>query len=677
MNGSPVHSFPSLFLRQAAVVMDASLELLGEIDALLKEENHKDALIKCDRVLKIAPNDADVLRIKLVCHIDQAQYTEALALLDSRADLSSSCAFERAYCLYSLHRNAEALAVLQEGGDTSQHALLAAQVHYRLGGHSEAARLLREAAESAPPSAELNTNVLAALISAGRSREALEHAEGVEESGFELYYNRACAAIEVGELTEAKRLLGLALTTCREALDTDEYTDQEIEVELGVLTAQAAYVDQQRGDTEEASKAYEVLHSFKHEMEPAVSAVTANNIVAMRGGDHDLFDSWKKCKGNVYNEELTRKATSKQRRAFLFNGALLSMYMNKNAQTKELLAILSSEFPGSSDPALIHAAMAVRSKQKSNEAEQILTEAAANSDDPRPALTLAQLQLRAKQPELAVSTLETISTLSSSLAMVGSRVSLYERLGNIDAAAKALEGAGEAPALLQSSANFYVRHGRWREAAKAYKRLLDANPRDLQVLAGLIVATSHFDADAAHDLKCKLDTCFALDQDEDMPELDAEQLEQASLPRAGSRARDDPARKRDASASGDTPSDPATARPKKKRRSRKKVILPKGFDPEHPGPPPDPERWLPKQERSNYRARRKDKRSGISRGPQGSTAGQARPADRTTTNLKTTSEEERVRAKAADEAKARSEAAQAAAVASGGAGKKKGKKGKR
>ena len=30
-----------------------------------------------------------------------------------------------------------------------------------------------------------------------------------------------------------------------------------------------------------------------------------------------------------------------------------------------------------------------------------------------------------------------------------------------------------------------------------------------------------------------------------------------------------------------------------------------------PGPPPDPERWLPKRERSNYRQRKKDKRAGM------------------------------------------------------------------
>jgi SRP72 RNA-binding domain len=42
-------------------------------------------------------------------------------------------------------------------------------------------------------------------------------------------------------------------------------------------------------------------------------------------------------------------------------------------------------------------------------------------------------------------------------------------------------------------------------------------------------------------------------------------------------------------------------KPKRKRKPR----YPKNFDPENPGPAPDPERWLPKHERAEFRKRRK------------------------------------------------------------------------
>lgn len=53
---------------------------------------------------------------------------------------------------------------------------------------------------------------------------------------------------------------------------------------------------------------------------------------------------------------------------------------------------------------------------------------------------------------------------------------------------------------------------------------------------------------------------------------------------------------------GGAPTGPK-ARSRRRRSSRKKR-LPKGFDPENPGPPPNPERWLPKWQRSDYKKKR-------------------------------------------------------------------------
>ena len=51
----------------------------------------------------------------------------------------------------------------------------------------------------------------------------------------------------------------------------------------------------------------------------------------------------------------------------------------------------------------------------------------------------------------------------------------------------------------------------------------------------------------------------------------------------------------------------AAAHSKRRRKRKRKPRYPKGFDPESPGPPPDPERWLPKHERSDFKRRKKGK----------------------------------------------------------------------
>ena len=42
---------------------------------------------------------------------------------------------------------------------------------------------------------------------------------------------------------------------------------------------------------------------------------------------------------------------------------------------------------------------------------------------------------------------------------------------------------------------------------------------------------------------------------------------------------------------------------KQKKKRKKKIRYPKNFDPKHPGPMPDPERWLPKMQKKKYKAK--------------------------------------------------------------------------
>ena len=87
-------------------------------------------------------------------------------------------------------------------------------------------------------------------------------------------------------------------------------------MELGILTAQLAYINQRMGEEEAAMKAYAQLFSFKAELDPAVAAIAGNNMVALRG-TRDLFDSWKKCRANIASEAQLKKLTKRQRCATL------------------------------------------------------------------------------------------------------------------------------------------------------------------------------------------------------------------------------------------------------------------------------------------------------------------------------------------------------------------------
>lgn len=448
-----------------------------------------------------------------------------------------------------------------------------------------------------------------------------------------------------------------------------------------MLTAQSAYVDQMRGDRAGAEAAYQTLFAFKADLDPAVTAVAANNMIAIHGS-HDLFDSWKKCKANLA-DSLVKKLTPAQRLAFLCNGALLSLHMNKPDQCKQLLTTIESEFPASEFPPLLRAALLHRAKDPKR-CEEALEAAAASAASPTAALlTLAQLQLKANEPKRALATLGRVTALKDTAGMVGTLVSIHEKLGDADAAVACFEGATE-PSLLRAAASFFSRHGKWRDAAAAHQRVLDANPRDLESLAGLIIATSHYDAALANEHYARLEVLCPPPEEEEVDMVDALELEQAALPKFAGSASGGGLGKRAPSANPAAADDDdddrgadggSGARARKKRKRRKPPRYPKGFDPENPSatPAPDPERWLPKRERSTYRQRKKDKRAGVSRGPQGSATGAARVDAKATTNIQVLSESERAKRKAEEESAARAAAAAEAAAAAGRNKKNKGK----
>jgi signal recognition particle subunit SRP72 len=69
-------------------------------------------------VLSIDPAAVPAFQTLLFLYLQTDAYTSALALVESPpSGAASSLDFERAYCLYRLHREKEALAVLDGLGD--------------------------------------------------------------------------------------------------------------------------------------------------------------------------------------------------------------------------------------------------------------------------------------------------------------------------------------------------------------------------------------------------------------------------------------------------------------------------------------------------------------------------------------------------------------------------------
>jgi len=129
------------------------------------------------------------------------------------------------------------------------------------------------------------------------------------------------------------------------------------------------------------------------------------------------------------------------------------------------------------------------------------------------------------------------------------------------------------------------------ESFKLYLEHVDGS--DTEALCGLIKALATSDPETAEEYAQRLK----------VPDwvVDPEELELQPIPKVSQYIK-----------VGGGVADEAR-KPKRKRKPR----YPKGFDPANPGPPPDPERWLPKRDRTEQKNKLKKKDKYLARGPQG------------------------------------------------------------
>ena len=155
--------------------------------------------------------------------------------------------------------------------------------------------------------------------------------------------------------------------------------------------------------------------------------------------------------------------------------------------------------------------------------------------------------------------------------------------------------------IMQEAASFKPKHGREKEAACLYEELVKIH-KSLQALIGLVTTATHVDVDKAESYEKQLKPLLGLKG------VDVESLERTSgAKHVQSDSHVEVTKAYEESKNED----------KAKKKRKRKPRYPKGFDPANPGPSPDPERWLPKRERSSYRPKRKDKRASQVRGSQG------------------------------------------------------------
>ncbi|KAG6877573.1 hypothetical protein C0993_005987, partial [Termitomyces sp. T159_Od127] len=157
--------------------------LFASLCAQIDGGHMRNAIKTCDKILRIDPADPDAHKTKLFLLLHTEQYDAALPLAHHR--------FERAYTLYRLHREDDALRVLGTGDDRAT-AHLRAQMSYRTASYARAVELYTQLLESADPHSEEHADILTNL------RAAQAHCDFMDTG-----YLRALGALAIDDVLTA------------------------------------------------------------------------------------------------------------------------------------------------------------------------------------------------------------------------------------------------------------------------------------------------------------------------------------------------------------------------------------------------------------------------------------------------------------------------------------------
>ncbi|CAL2032100.1 unnamed protein product [Caenorhabditis brenneri] len=576
-------------------------QCLNDISRADTSGDYQKALQAANKLIRKHPKETYAFKCKLVAQIQLSQWADALELIrKTPSHQMGRVGFETAYIHYRQGNLDEAINSLNTcDSDDVKAKELKAQIFYKQEKFEEAfdiyLDLIKNYSDDNDDLRRTNFLAVQARLEAQGKKQQVDQLE----DSYSQHYNKACVDIEAERLKQASESLDKALVFCEKSIEDEE----EMEEELDTIRVQKAYVLQRQGNKKEALEIYQKVQAANPSDE-SVKATIINNIPAA-SSDFALADSRKRFKAALQIDQ--SKLTRRQRRTLMLNNALVLLMSNQREPCKRALEELVSKFGTSKEVALIEASLHV----KLGDTESALK--VLEGSDLEQSVARLHVLLNANRLPEAIKAIKSLS-ISSELGPSSLLTSTLIAADSKDEAVKALASASTAKnqspeaikAILEALVEAEQSRGNDKDATKHLEKLVEKFPDDLQLQCRLVGAYSKTDSKKADALSAKL---FPESMEVD---VNVDELEESDWILYGEKYR----QKKEAKSPAVPDSGIITRKLKNVNRKRK-IRLPKNYN---PAVAPDPERWLPRQERSTYKKKRKNREREIGRGTQGSSS---------------------------------------------------------
>ena len=572
----------------------------NELNEAIEKGDHNLCLSICNKILAQYPTEKEAISSKIISLINLGKSEEAISFIKEKK-FENENILEYAYALYDTKKFKESIDLINSGQKSEIMNVLLAQNYYKLSEYEKSYEIYKKLIEEKIKKEELEnesdlfTNYLACFALNTNNKDD-EFLNGLKKylSTWESYYNFCIIYLKNKDLENSFQLMKKV---------KEEYPKLEDEFNELKNLVMNLYNIQNLFDGFDLNKYSIINKKFETFFKNFEKNQKNKDYIKMMPYFYVNFLNFKKDKDT--NNEVIRKLegflknkdinlSKEEEKVIIKNKINFLIRANKLKDAEDLL----KEIKDDEEYNIYHGLILYKNEKDKDKALQKV-KAELKSNDPKDDLFIIQLMLTSLTTKSIDDFQKTVMEFIKknkkyclSEYFISFFIGLYnskknqaclsefiEEFSDIEDLTKSIKDKTALKNIILLIAETFYKSNNYEKSAKFYQYYLDhVNANDKDIKFCLIQSLVHFDINKADSIRRQIDETEVDLSNENINNLLNELFSRFKR---------------------------GEKQEKAKKKRKKKIRYPKNFDPKHPGPMPDPERWLPKMQKKKYKAKNK------------------------------------------------------------------------
>lgn len=572
----------------------------NELNEAIEKGDHSLILSICNKILAQYPTEKEVISSKIISLINLGKSEEAISFIKEKKCENENI-LEYAYALYDTKKFKESIDLINSGQKTEIMNILLAQNYYKISEYEKSYEIYKKLIEEKIKKEELEnesdlfTNYLACFALNSNNKDD-EFLSGLKKylSTWESYYNFCIIYLKNKDLENSFQLIKKV---------KEEYPKFEDEFNELKNLVMNLYNIQNLFDGFDLNKYSIINKKFETFFKNFEKNQKNKDYIKMMPYFYVNFLNFKKDKDT--NNEVIRKLdgflknkdinlSKEEEKIIIKNKINFLIRANKLKDAEDLL----KEIKDDEEYNLYRGLILYKNEKDKDKALQKVKEEL-KSNDPKDDLFIIQLMLTSLTSKSIDDFQKTVMEFIKknkkyclSEYFISFFIGLYnskknqaclsefiQEFSDIEDLTKSIKDKTALKNIILLIAETFYKSNNYEKSAKFYQYYLDhVNANDKDIKFCLIQSLVHFDINKADSIRRQIDETEIDLSNENINNLLNELFSRFKR---------------------------GEKQEKAKKKRKRKIRYPKNFDPKHPGPMPDPERWLPKMQKKKYKAKNK------------------------------------------------------------------------